>query len=63
MSMRECPSCAVDVPADSELCPLCGYEFPQGPKSWVRMTGLALVALSIYPIWRMIMHFLDYYFR
>ena len=25
---RECPSCAVDVPENSNTCPICGYAFP-----------------------------------
>ena len=28
MSVRECPSCALDAPADAAVCPACGYEFP-----------------------------------
>lgn len=27
-ALRECPSCALDVPADSTTCPYCNYEFP-----------------------------------
>lgn len=26
---RECPSCGLDVPEDSEICPFCQYEFPE----------------------------------
>jgi len=25
---RECPSCAVEVPANNNRCPICSYEFP-----------------------------------
>lgn len=25
---RECPSCGVTVEANSNRCPICGYEFP-----------------------------------
>jgi uncharacterized paraquat-inducible protein A len=25
---RECPGCAVEVPANENRCPICGYEFP-----------------------------------
>ena len=26
---RECPSCACQVPANSNQCPICDYQFPQ----------------------------------
>ena len=26
--VRECPGCAMDVPANHNRCPLCGYQFP-----------------------------------
>lgn len=25
---KECPSCAMNVPRDEKVCPICGYEFP-----------------------------------
>ena len=25
---RECPSCALEAPADAATCPYCGYEHP-----------------------------------
>jgi RNA polymerase subunit RPABC4/transcription elongation factor Spt4 len=31
METRECPGCAVEVDADAEKCPICGYEFPKQP--------------------------------
>ena len=37
---RECPSCACNVPANSNRCPICSYEFPALP----RRKGLALAA-------------------
>jgi len=30
---RECPGCAMEVDADSDICPICGYDFPKQPKS------------------------------
>ena len=33
MKKIECPSCAVEVDADNETCPICGYEFPRQKKS------------------------------
>jgi len=32
MKKIECPSCAVEVDADNEACPICGYEFPRQKK-------------------------------
>jgi RNA polymerase subunit RPABC4/transcription elongation factor Spt4 len=41
MVKKECPSCAMEVNADSKTCPVCGYEFP-------RVTiGLKLIALLL----------------
>ncbi len=42
MRTRECPSCAVEVEANVESCPICGYEFPKS-KSWVKWTVIALI--------------------
>jgi hypothetical protein len=28
---RECPSCATEVAANENRCPICGYEFPNRP--------------------------------
>ena len=44
---RECPACALEVPADATECPYCGYEFPVArpgvrPMTWV-MIGLMLL--------------------
>jgi RNA polymerase subunit RPABC4/transcription elongation factor Spt4 len=27
MSQKECPSCAMQIPSDSEICPVCEFEF------------------------------------
>lgn len=29
MKKVECPGCAVEVDADHDECPICGYEFPK----------------------------------
>lgn len=29
MKKKECPGCAVEVDADHDVCPICGYEFPK----------------------------------
>jgi len=29
MEKIECPSCAVEVDKENDVCPICGYEFPK----------------------------------
>lgn len=43
--LRECPSCATEVPANHNRCPICGYEFPVMPAA--RRTTVWLVALVL----------------
>lgn len=31
MKKIECPSCAVEVDEDNDVCPICGYDFPKQP--------------------------------
>jgi len=46
---RECPSCATEVPINSNRCPICKYEFPYQPGShrllYLIITILLLIAL------------------
>jgi hypothetical protein len=42
---KECPSCAMQVDANSKVCPICAYEFPGKPVlKWVAI-GLAILWL------------------
>ena len=43
MSVRECPNCATDVPANVETCPICRYEFPRRPVLPWKPVALALL--------------------
>ena len=43
---RECPACALAVPAEADVCPVCGYEFPR-PKPGVRPVAWLFVALMV----------------
>jgi hypothetical protein len=43
--LRECPSCATEIPANSNRCPICGYEFPVMPQS--RRVSVWLVAVIL----------------
>ena len=55
---RECPSCATDVPANSNHCPICGYEFPVMPPAraftvWVVALVLLVILLGswLFRVW------------
>lgn len=43
---KECPSCAMEVDADSKVCPICSYEFTEGHSSGRRLLA-ALVIVAI----------------
>lgn len=42
---RECPSCATQVAANHNRCPICGYEFPAHPAG--RQTAVWVTALIL----------------
>ncbi len=50
--MRECPNCAVEVPANENRCPICGYEFPvRGPlQRRVLWIVVLLLILLLWPV-------------
>ena len=48
MKKKECPGCAVEVDADNEVCPICGYEFPKQPLS-LKIAVWIFIALTL--IW------------
>ena len=43
---RECPSCAMEVPAGADACPVCGYEFPVARRG-VRLAAWLFVGLMV----------------
>lgn len=50
---RECPGCAVEVPANENRCPVCGYEFPvRSPLHrnllWLVLLMLALLLIPVF---------------
>ncbi|MBN1543090.1 zinc ribbon domain-containing protein [candidate division KSB1 bacterium] len=54
---KECPSCAMEIDQTDEVCPICGYEFPQSrrlikPVTWV------LVLLLLLPFIRLVLRLL-----
>lgn len=47
MKTKECPSCAMEIDADAERCPICGYEFPHTPLS-VKIMAIIMILLMIF---------------
>ena len=45
--MKECPSCAVEVPRSAQVCPVCGYEFPRVPVAHRAVFLLVLIAFVL----------------
>ncbi|ARA93666.1 hypothetical protein AWN76_011160 [Rhodothermaceae bacterium RA] len=45
----ECPSCALEIPADAETCPYCGYEIPR-QKSSLKTAAILFALLLIWPL-------------
>ena len=54
MSLRECPSCALESDASETVCPFCGYEFPETSKGIAWAAGLFALLLLIWPVFRLI---------
>ena len=48
MKKRECPGCAVEVDADADLCPICGYEFP---KQSFGVQVMAVIMIILLLLW------------
>ena len=52
-AVKECPSCALDVERDAELCPYCHYEFPQ-QKSTTKAMAWIMALLLIWPLYELL---------
>lgn len=51
--MNECPSCALEVDQNLDVCPYCAYEFPRQPRSRILMAWVMAILL-IYPLFELI---------
>jgi len=51
--MEECPSCALEVERNIDVCPYCGYEFPRQAKSRLLMAWV-MALLLIWPLFELI---------
>jgi RNA polymerase subunit RPABC4/transcription elongation factor Spt4 len=47
MKTKECPSCAMEIDADSRRCPICSYEFPPGNKG-LKWAAILLALLFLF---------------
>lgn len=47
MKTKECPGCAMDVDAEADICPICGYEFPKQPLS-LKIAVWLFIALMLF---------------
>ncbi len=47
MKKKECPSCAMNIPADSKECPICGYGFTN-TNPYLKWVALLLAILFLY---------------
>ncbi|RMG27720.1 MAG: hypothetical protein D6730_06590 [Bacteroidetes bacterium] len=50
MKKKECPSCAMQVDANSKTCPICQYEFTGGfspALKWIAIVLLIIFVLSM----------------
>jgi predicted nucleic acid-binding Zn ribbon protein len=54
--MTECPSCALDIPEDADVCPYCGYDLPQpdrGNQAAAILFALLLILPLLWWVWRL----------
>lgn len=47
--MRECPSCALPIDGEADVCPHCGYDLPR-QKSSLKLAALLFVLLLLWPL-------------
>jgi RNA polymerase subunit RPABC4/transcription elongation factor Spt4 len=48
LKKKECPSCAMEIPSDAEICPICGYEFPAGNNYLSVIVIVLLILMLLY---------------
>lgn len=45
---KECPSCAMMIDANEDICPFCKYEFPQNSFTFKLGAVILLIAIILY---------------
>lgn len=53
MKERECPSCAMTIDAEADVCPYCGYDLPK-EKSSVKVVAVVMALLLAYPLFKLL---------
>jgi len=46
MEKKECPSCAMPVDKDADVCPICGYEFPKQSRA-LQVAAIIMIILMV----------------
>ena len=46
MKKKECPGCALEADSDAEICPWCGYEFPEESRG-VKLAAWLMILLVL----------------
>ncbi|HEU5290918.1 MAG TPA: hypothetical protein VFU05_09770 [Cyclobacteriaceae bacterium] len=47
MKTKECPSCAMQVDAKSNICPICSYEFTDTNNGYLKWIAIILAILFL----------------
>ena len=55
--MKECPSCATEIPKSDEECPICQYEFPLNRPNYKAPLIVLLIVLMMYPMVKIFINF------
>ena len=51
--LKECPSCALEVEAAADVCPYCGYEFPEH-RSGLKWAAILMALLMAWPLYELL---------
>lgn len=51
-SNRECPSCALSIDAQADVCPYCGYDLPRTAFS-IKAAAVAFALLMLWPLFEL----------
>lgn len=46
MKTKECPSCAMDVPAKNKICPVCNHKFEKF-QLWQKIVAILLLIIMM----------------
>lgn len=55
---RECPSCALPIEADADVCPYCGYDLPRQKKT-IPLAAILFALLMLWPIFKLIQYLVE----